>query len=221
MEAETLSGEERLRRGLVADIAHELRTPITLLQGSLEAMSDGVVEPTSEQLSLLYDDVLRLGRLVGDLEMLAAADAAGLTLERHSVDLAAVARNAGSALAHQFEAADLTLSLSLAAAPVRGDAPRLHQVVTNLLTNALKFTPASGRVTLETHTDDATAVLAVTDTGIGIPSDEMSLVFERFWRGGRARTAAGVVSASPWSPSWFEPTAESSPSRVSRVGVPA
>ena len=189
--AETLSGEERLRRGLVADIAHELRTPITLLQGSLEAMSDGVVEPTSEQLSLLYDDVLRLGRLVGDLEMLAAADAAGLTLERHSVDLAAVARDAGSALAHQFEAADLTLSLSLAAAPVRGDAPRLHQVVTNLLTNALKFTPASGRVTLETHTDDATAVLAVTDTGIGIPSDEMSLVFERFWRGGRARTAAG------------------------------
>src|SRR6266568_14327 len=122
--ADSLARQERLRRNLVADVAHELRTPIAVLQAGHEALLDGVAEPTPEELGSLRDEVLRLARMVDDLQTMAAADAAVLADERW-----------------------------------------MHQVVTNLLGNALKFTPAGGTVTIRTRQDGLSAVLEVADTG--------------------------------------------------------
>ncbi len=189
--ADTLDRQEQLRRGLVADVAHELRTPIAVLQAGHEALLDGVAEPTPEQFGSLRDEVLRLARMVGDLQTLAEADAAALRLDLGPADLAEIARPAAASLAGQFEAAGITVDAQLTPVPVLADAGRLHQVITNLLTNALKFTPAGGRVTIQAGPASGQAVLRVTDTGPGIPADELPRVFDRFWRGRGAARVSG------------------------------
>jgi two-component system, OmpR family, sensor histidine kinase BaeS len=189
--ADTMDRQEQLRRDLIADVAHELRTPLAVLQAGHEALLDEIAEPTPEQLASLRDEVLRLARMVTDLQTLAAADAAGLRLSRHRCDLADIAAAACASLAGQFEAAGITVRRSLAAAEILGDPHWLHQVITNLLTNALKFTPAGGRVTIAAGPVGADAVLTVTDTGTGIPADELPRIFDRFWRGRQATQISG------------------------------
>jgi two-component system, OmpR family, sensor histidine kinase BaeS len=192
--ADSLDREDQIRRDLVAGVAHELRTPIAVLQAGHEALLDGVAEPTPEELSSLRDEVLRLARMVDDLQTMAAADAAVLRLERRRCDLADIAAAAADSLARRFEAADVALTRRLAGVPVLADPRWLHQVVTNLLANALKFTPAGGQVTIVTRADGAGAVLEVSDTGIGIPAEELPRVFDRFWRGqGAARTSGSGI----------------------------
>ncbi len=189
--ADTLEREDHLRRALVADVAHELRTPLAILQASTEALADGVAEPNVQTLSSLSDEILRLARMVEDLEVLASAEAAGLTLDRHPVDLAQVAARAADALGARLATTHLTLIRSLTPVVVRGDKTRLHQVVTNLLTNAIKFTPYGGRITLAVGPVDHHAQVIVTDTGAGMPASEIPHVFERFWRGRAAQRVAG------------------------------
>src|SRR5580704_12478148 len=189
--AETLDRQEQIRRNLVADVAHELRTPIAVLQAGHEALLDGVAEPTPAELGSLRDEVLRLARMVGDLQTLAAADAAALNLSRRNCDLADLAAAAADSLARRFEAAGIPLDRELAPVPVSADPNWLHQVITNLLTNALKFTPAGGRVTISTSRDGAAAVLRVTDTGVGIPAGDLPHIFDRFWRGQQAAQISG------------------------------
>ena len=193
--ADSLDLQDSLRRLQVADVAHELRTPLTVLQATVEGMADGVVAATPDQIASVHDEVLRLIRIVEDLETLAAADAIGLIVSPVPVDLARVAASAAAALGPQFETASLALETNLRPVMVSGDPNRLHQVVTNLLTNALKFTPAGGRVEVETgHAGaaaDGAAYLSVADSGHGIPPDELPHVFERFWRGAQARTVTG------------------------------
>jgi two-component system sensor histidine kinase BaeS len=189
--ADTLDREDKIRRDLVASVAHELRTPVAVLQAGHEALLDGVIEATPAELGSLRDEVLRLARMVDDLQTLAAADAAVLRLTRAHRDLATIAAEAADSLSRRFEAASVTLDRELAEAPVVADERWLHQVVTNLLGNALKFTPAGGRVTVRTGQTGPDAVLTVTDTGVGIPADELPHVFERFWRGQAAAGTSG------------------------------
>ena len=195
--ANTLDRQEQIRRDLVADVAHELRTPVAVLQAGHEALVDGIAEPTPTELASLRDEVLRLARMVNDLQTLAAADAAALHLVRQRCDLADLAGAAADSLARRFEAAGITLDQRLAAAPVLADPHWLHQVITNLLTNALKFTPPGGRVEIGTGPAKAAgltgpdAVLQVTDTGVGIPPDDLPHIFERFWRGREASRISG------------------------------
>jgi signal transduction histidine kinase len=189
--AGTLDRQEQIRRNLVADVAHELRTPIAILQAGHEALLDGVAEPTPAELGSLRDEVLRLARMVGDLQTLAAADAAALNLTRRPCDLAELAAAAADSLVRRFEAAGITLDRELAAVPVLADPSWLHQVITNLLTNALKFTPAGGHVTVSTRPDGDDAVLRVTDTGTGIPAEDLPRVFDRFFRGQQASQISG------------------------------
>ena len=152
---------------------------------------DGVTEPTPAELGSLRDEVLRLARMVGDLQTLAAADAAALNLARRPCDLAGLAAAAADSLARRFEAAGITLDRRLAASPVLADPHWLHQVITNLLTNALKFTPVGGHVTISTGPSGANVILQVSDTGPGIPADDLPRIFDRFWRGQRAAQVSG------------------------------
>src|SRR4051812_40324255 len=141
----TLDRQEQIRRNLVADVAHELRTPIAILQAGHEALLDGVAEPTPAELGSLRAEARGRARMVGALQPRAAADAAALTLPQKPAALAGLAAAAADSLARRFEAAGITLDRELAAAPILADPRWLHQVITNLLTNSLKFTPAGGR----------------------------------------------------------------------------
>lgn len=189
--AERLDRNEQLRRDLVADLAHELRTPVAVLQAGHEALLDGLAEPSPRELGSLRDEVLRLARMVDDLQILAAADAAAVELTRHPCDLADIAATAADSLAAQFDIADLALTRHIESAPILADSRWLYQVVTNLLTNALKYTPAGGIVSIDCGPADSQAVLRVTDTGPGIPADDLPRIFDRFWRGRQALRTSG------------------------------
>lgn len=191
--ASDLEREDTLRRALAADVAHELRTPLAILLATCEALADGVAEPTPETLASLKDEAQRLATRVEDLEGLASAEAAALSLSRTPVDLDRVASEAAEAMAARFEAAGVHLGRRLHPVVVEGDAGRLHQVATNLLTNAVKFTPPGGQVELAVEPGrDGTARLVVTDSGVGIPPEERERVFERFFRG---KGASGVTGS--------------------------
>ena len=189
--ADTMDRQEQLRRDLVADVAHELRTPIAVLQAGHEALLDGFAEPTPDQLGALRDEVLRLGRMVGDLQDLAAADAAALHLSLTRCDLAAAAADAADSMAGRFDAAGITFERHLAPATIQADPRWLHQIITNLLSNAVKYTRADGTVAISTGPEVNSAVLKVTDTGPGIPPDELPRIFDRFWRGRQASQISG------------------------------
>jgi signal transduction histidine kinase len=211
--ADTLGRQEQLRRDLVAGVAHELRTPIAVLQAGHEALLDGITEPTPAELGSLHEEVLRLATMVSDLQTLAAADAAALQLSLTPQDLAQLAGAAVASLSGQFQAAGITLRQDLAPAAIQADPRWLHQITTNLLTNALKFTPPGGTVTVHAAPahepapphqpgpagqggpvgggDRSVAVLRVTDTGVGIPADELPRIFDRFWRGRQAARVSG------------------------------
>ncbi len=189
--AETMARQEQLRRDVVADVAHELRTPVAVLQAGHEALLDQIVEPTPAQLSSLRDEVFRLARMVDDLHTLAAAEAAALQLTLAPRDLAEIAAAAADSMAARFDAAGLILRRQLTPVTVMADAGRMHQVITNLLGNALKFTPRGGRVTLEAGPAGGRAVLSVSDTGAGIAAAEQPQIFDRFWRGKEAAGTAG------------------------------
>lgn len=189
---ETIEREDELRRAFAADVAHELRTPLAIARGELEALLDGVAPPTPERLRSLHEELVRLGRIVEDVETLAAAEAARFRLDRRRVDLAEVARDAVDALRGRAAAAGVELSAEVEAASVDGDRARLDQVLRNLLANALKFTPSGGHVRVSVSSVNGDARLVVEDTGPGVPADERARLFDRFWRG----RAAGPTSGS-------------------------
>ena len=189
--AETIEREDTLRRAFASDVAHELRTPVAIAQGELEALVDGIQQPTPERLRSLHEEMLRLARIVEDVETLAAAEAAQFRLERETVDLAEVARDVVTSLHAQADTSGLKLTTQLQPAPVDADRARLEQIARNLLGNALKFTPTGGSVAVSVASANGTARLVVEDTGPGIAQDELPHLFERFWRGQSARGSAG------------------------------
>ena len=189
--ADALSRQEQVRRNLVADIAHELRTPIAVLQAGTEAMLDGVTELTAGQVDSLHDEILRLSRMVDDLQRLASAEAAAVQLTLVPADLAASAAAVADNLTEVFERAGITLVRHLTEVRASCDPLRMHDVITNLLTNAAKFTPEGGTVLLETRPSGKLALLRVSDTGMGISPDELAHVSERFFRGQNSSEVAG------------------------------
>ena len=193
--ADRLEAIDTARRNVVTDVAHELRTPLTILQGNCEEIIDGIAEPTLERFVHMHDDLLRLGRLVDDLNALADADAARAdrSLRREPCDLADIASAAARDLATAIDAHEHHLRLELATAPTLGDPARLRQVVTNLLTNAIKYTPPGGNLEIRTNTDPSAGkvTLTVTDNGPGIDPADRPHIFERFYRAAGSRTIAG------------------------------
>ena len=190
--ADALEREERARRLLVADLSHELRTPITILRGNLEELIDGIDQPTPGRLASLHEEVLRLDSLIAQLDALGRAGAPVLGLDRAPVNLADVTATEVEAVRTQLAAKSLTVHPALTPVTVHGDRGKLGQVVANLLSNALKFTPDGGHIDVSVgEVDAATARLVVGDDGPGITPADREHVFERFWRGRAAGAVAG------------------------------
>lgn len=181
--AENLGRDDQHRRNLIAFVVHDLRAPIAVLRASIEAILDGVTQITRANVESLHDEVMRLGQMTEDLQLLSAAEAAAFQLRISRCDLAVVAADTADSLAIVFDTAGVRLVRELSSVPIRCDETRMRQVITNLLTNAAKFTPASGEVTIQTRQSGRSAVLRVSDTGPGIAPEELPHLTERFYRG--------------------------------------
>jgi signal transduction histidine kinase len=186
---------DRLKDEFVATVSHELRTPLTSMMGFLEMIREGEAGELSDEqkrfLAIVYRSSERLQRLVGDLLFVARLDANGLQLQFGSARLDDIVRDSvesSSALARSREV-ELVSEIH-PVPPVSGDRERLTQLVGNLVSNALKFTPAGGRVTARTFVDGSYAVVEIEDTGIGIPAAEQSRLFQRFFRSSTATEQA-------------------------------
>ena len=180
-----LATTERRRSQLLGEVTHELRTPITVIRGQMEGLVDRVIEPSDGVYVAVAEEAARLQRLVDDLTLLSRADEGALRVEMAELDLTEVAVAASERLRPQFEHEQVTLVADTAEAAlvVRGDRDRLTQVVTNLLGNALGHTPSGGTVMVRPGRDGAMAWIDVTDTGSGVPPEELERIFERFYRG--------------------------------------
>ena len=174
--AETLDQEEGIRKQSVADLGHELRTPVHGLLSRIEAAQDGVVPDSEANLAAMHDEALRLTRLLEGLSQLTDAERPGLLLEKHPVDLAEIAKSAVARLAPRFEEAGLALSFDGTPVLVDGDPDRLGQIVDNLLSNARRYTEQGGSVGVHVGRDGTTAVLVQYDQAPG--SDGHFVVFE-------------------------------------------
>jgi len=185
-----LESLERLRRELIANVSHELKTPISALRAHLENLLDGVERPDPETLQIMLAQSERLGRLVDQLLDLSQLESGDVPLERGRVELAPLVAEVLS----EIEVARPDRGVRLADAvpedipPVFADRERVHQVLFNLLDNAVRFTPAGGRVTVSASRHDGSVDVAVADTGPGISAEDLSRVFERFYRVDRSRS---------------------------------
>jgi len=188
--AHSLAQQETLRRNMMADIAHELRTPLSVIRSDLEALLDGVYEASPETLGSLQEEALLLARLVDDLRALAQAEAGQLKLDRRPVNLAELLRGvvAGFDCVAQGQGQSLELVLPAALPQVPADPQRVRQVVANLVSNALRHAPESGRVSVSAEVQPQAVQISVADDGPGIPAGEVDHVFDRFWRGSGARS---------------------------------
>lgn len=188
--AAALAATERRRLELIGDVAHELRTPLAVLEGYLEGLLDGVVPPTERTWAKLHAEAGRLRRLVDDLQELSRAEAGQIPLSPASVDPAQLVRAAVERLAAQFEEKGLSLEVDLPTAlpTVRADPDRAVQVLSNLLANALRYTPAPGRVRVSARAADGVVRFAVADTGIGVAPEHLPHLFERFYRVDKSRS---------------------------------
>ncbi len=188
--AATLSRDRQLRQNMVADIAHELRTPLSVLRGNTEAMIDGVLEANPENLESLKQETLQLARLVEDLRTLSLAEAGHLHLSTGATDLADIVRHVVDGF--QTEAATRRVSLAVELPDglplVEADADRTAQVLANLLSNGLRYTPEGGHVTVTAGPGSDGVFVTVTDSGAGIATEDLAHVFDRFYRVDRSRT---------------------------------
>ena len=191
-----LQRAEQQRRSLTADIAHELRTPLHIIQGNLEGMLDGVYQPNSEMLSATLEETHLLARLVADLQTLSLAEAGQLPLHPTRFAMADLLADVTASFAPHAAAQQIELVWedNSRGALLQADYDRLDQVLSNLVSNALRHTPAGGSIDLQATTEDDQVRITVRDTGSGIPAEDLPHVFDRFWKGDRARRRDGSGS---------------------------
>jgi two-component system sensor histidine kinase BaeS len=188
--AEKLNQVEAMRRRLIGDVSHELRTPLTAIKGSMEGLMDGVLPATHETFQQIHAEADRLNRLVDDLQELSRVEARAYKLDLRPLDVSSLVRTVTKRLAPQFESKSISLELDLVTdlPRVLADEDRTIQVLTNLTGNALQYTPEGGRVTIGAHRIDHEVRITVHDTGIGIPAEHLSNIFDRFYRVDKSRS---------------------------------
>ncbi|SCF30202.1 HAMP domain-containing sensor histidine kinase [Micromonospora chokoriensis] len=180
---------EQLRRAMVSDIAHEMRTPVSNIRGWLEAVEDGLAAPDHRLHSSLLEEATLLQHVIADLQDLAEADAGALRLHREQVYLDDLLAQVAEAHRVQADRVGVTVAVRTEADPqVDADPVRLRQVVGNLVANAVRHTPSGGHVTISARATDTEAVVSVTDTGSGISAEDLPRVFDRFWRAEKSRS---------------------------------
>ena len=178
------------RKRLLADVSHELRTPLTVIQGSVEGMLDGLYPADRPQLERLLSETRQLERLIEDLRVLSLADAGALPLHREQTDLVALATEVAVGFEPQARADRIELQSDVGEpVAVDVDPHRVRQVIGNLVSNALRHTPAGGAVTIRVRREADAAVVEVVDTGVGMEADAAEHAFDRFWRSGDAAGA--------------------------------
>ena len=191
-----LAHASQLRRQMTADIAHELRTPLSLILGYTESLSDGKLPANQGTFDIMHDEAQHLSRLIDDLRTLSLADAGELTLNRRPVDPRELLERAR--LAHVPEAQRQEISIRVETPSdlpeVQVDPGRIAQVLENLMSNALRYTPAGGQVTLSAAANENTVSLRVQDNGTGIAPEDLPYVFDRFYRGEKSRQRQGGES---------------------------
>jgi two-component system OmpR family sensor kinase len=188
--AKTLKNDRELRQNMIADIAHELRTPLSVLQANIEAMQDGVLERDHENLESLHQETVTLSRLIDDLRTLSLAESGQLRFNFQPVNMNDLASKVVEGMQTQFASKKVSLAFESTdlEGPLTADAARIEQVLRNLLTNALHYTPEGGRVTVKMLHDDHGLTTSVVDTGMGIPPADLARVFDRFYRVDRSRS---------------------------------
>lgn len=187
--AETLEHEEEIRKQTVADLAHELRTPVNGLLARIEAAQDRVLEGP-DNLEAMHDEALRLTRLLDDLARLADAEQPGLLIEKQPLDLEDVVRTVAASFGPRFADAGIDFEVDTVSVWIDGNAGRMEQIASNLLSNALRYTGRGGTVIVRVTRTGNDAILEVSDTGIGILPDDLRHIFTRFWRGDPSRSPA-------------------------------
>ena len=191
--AEKLERQDRQRRDLMADIAHELRTPLSVIQGRLEGLVDGVYPRDDAQLGQVIEDTRMLARLVDDLRVLAHTESGMLSLQKEPTDAAILAQDVVNSLAAEAKTRSVSVSLDAAAdlPLVDLDPLRIREVIANVLANALRHTPAGGSVSVMIRRSGDGISVTVADTGTGIAPDDLPKVFDRFYKG-RSSSGSGL-----------------------------
>jgi signal transduction histidine kinase len=190
---ETLEQTEQRRMELVGNVAHELRTPLSSINSLIEGLADGVLPPEPDTFQTARREVGRMQRLVRDLEELSRAEARQIPLDLRPVCPAELVAAAVARLQPQFEEKDVGLDVQVpdALPQVRADTTRITQVLSNLLGNALQYTPSGGQVSVRAWSEGSFVCIAVQDTGIGVSEEHLPHLFERFYRVDKSRSRAG------------------------------
>ena len=176
-----LQHQQKIRNRLSSDIAHEIRTPLTTLKGNIEAMIDGVWEISEERLYRCYEEVSRITRLIGEIDRINELESQESQLQKTTFDLTELAQQIVDNFQPMLVENKLNCSVSGNRVFISADRDKIHQVLTNLLANAIKFTPSGGRIDLYVSQSKGTASFRIIDNGQGIPPDEVGQIFERFY----------------------------------------
>jgi two-component system sensor histidine kinase BaeS len=186
----TLESNEKARRQWVADISHELRTPVAVMRGEIEAIQDGIRQCSSGTVDSLHGEILRLSRLVDDLHQLAMSDLGALTYRKQRIDLAEILTDAVEGHRNEFATRKIDISIELPPhryVPIFGDEGRLHQLLANLLDNSLKYTSEGGRLLISMSINDGKVIIDFKDSAPSVSDTDLERLFERLYRAESSR----------------------------------
>ncbi|GAA3653826.1 sensor histidine kinase [Asaccharospora irregularis] len=186
--AKSLQKQEDIRKNLTKDVSHELKTPLTSLQITLEAFIDGIIEPTKERFSVCYEEILRLNRLVKDLEKLYSYEQDHSDINKTKFNMGEIVQNIITNFESEYKMKNITVSFSNDNLTLNADKDKITQVIINLLSNAIKYTNEGGNIEIRLFEHKTGIKLIVKDNGVGIPDEDKEYIFERFYRVDKSRT---------------------------------